>query len=193
MVLAKWVSLLRKDAPAGCHLPGAPHNIWYCLLTIAFTSVAAKPQSIEDSPRDMLKCNFLGWIPRDPEIVAPEWGLRIYILISIFCISNARVLRTILLGLLFYLHIISPRLCLWDTEYVFYPCIPVPRSSKELLINEWWLENKYQEMGSRLGRFQKYLRSIKEDFLSALQVQEWLADIGATPRLHPKINRAPGH
>ena len=144
MVLAKWVSLLRKDAPAGCHLPGAPHNIWYCLLTIAFTSVAAKPQSIEDSPRDMLKCNFLGWIPRDPEIVAPEWGLRIYILISIFCISNARVLRTILLGLLFYLHIISPRLCLWDTEYVFYPCIPVPRSSKELLINEWWLENKYQ-------------------------------------------------
>ena len=48
-------------------------------------------------------------------------------------------------------------------------------------------------MGSRLGRFQKFLRSIKEDFLSAVQVQEWLADIGATPRLHPKINRAPSH
>ena len=24
-------------------------------------------------------------------------------------------------------------------------------------------------------------------------VREWLADIGATPRLHPKINRAPSH
>ena len=84
----------------------------------------------------MLKCNFLGWIPGDPKIVALEWGLRIYILISIFCISNARVLRTSLLGLLFYLHIISPRLCLWDTEFVFYPCIPVSRSGKELLTNE---------------------------------------------------------
>ena len=88
---------------------------------------------------------------------------------------------------------LSPKLCLWDTEYVFYLRIPVPRSGKELLINEWWLGNKYQEMGSGLGRFQKYLRSIKEDFLSAVQAQEWLADIGTTPRLHPKINRTPGH
>ena len=45
-------------------------------------------------------------------------------------------------------------------------------------------------MGSGLGRFHKYLRSIK-DFLSAAQVQEWLADIGATPRLHPKSKQDP--